>query len=253
MRASIVIAGTAFVLLLTGCSQSQSLLLQRLDPASPAAKGLAPLPAQDEPTPLTGRPSFGLYAAPPTPATLSVLANGRISPDGLYRAAMTEQGAWIARIDGAWLWQLELPPPPPPPAPPAQPGPRPPAPESLPPANVVLPLVWTSRNTLMFQDENGYWHEARPERAVITQLPAAFQGKRDLDFSPDGKQVLYATNVSGGQQLWVAAADGTNPKILGENVIGFWGPDGKPVVRQKSTQTPSTSPRSQQEQGEHRQ
>lgn len=85
-------------------------------------------------------------------------------------------------------------------------------------------------------------------------MPAVFKDKRELDFSPDGKQVLYSTNVGGGKQLWVAAADGSNPKLLGENVVGFWGEDGKPVVRKETTPlAPSASPRSQQQEGQHRQ
>lgn len=249
----------AAALLLAGCSKPPELMLQRLAPDAPAAEGLPPAPVGDAPTPLLDRPPFGLYAAAPSRETLQQLSTAPLSPDSRYRAAMGEQGLWIARVDGAWLWQVPLPetavpkPTPSQPAlpqqPPAQTGTTPgkttptqaTKPSEAPKATKYLgPLDWTSRDTLLLRDDTGTWVEIDPEGAKVTLLPAALQGKEWITFSPDRKQVLYYANGKTGKQLWVANADGTKPTLLGENVTGTWGPDGKPVVTKVQVQTTAT-------------
>lgn len=227
----------ALALISAGCGKPPELMLQRLDPKAPAASGMPATPSPEQPVPLTERLPFGLYANYPSRDTLERLSLGELSPDGRYRAAMTDQGAWVTRIDGAWLWQMELPAPgtqPAAPPPPATPGSRPLA---VPPAPVIIQgttfagaLKWTPRNTLLVQDDVGTWYEAAPAAARVTPLPAALQGKGELIFSPDGKQVMYYVTVKTAKQLWVVNIDGTNARLLGENVTGRWGPDGKPVV-----------------------
>jgi len=242
----------AAALLLAGCGKPPELMLQQLAPDAPAAAGLPPAPVAGAPTPLLDRPPFGLYASDPTRETLQMLSTAPLSPDGRYRAIIGNEGLWIARVDGAWLWQVPLPeaaaanpatnqPGGTQPLLPLQPKPgatagstnasQPPNPPAAPKATKYLgPLDWTSRDTLLMRDDTGTWAEVDPESATVKLLPAALQGKEWITFSPDRRRVLYYANGKTGKQLWVAKADGTEPKLLGENVTGTWGPDGNPVV-----------------------
>lgn len=234
-------------LLLGGCGQPQSLQLQRLDPKAPAANGLPALPLKDQPSPLTVRAPFGLYAEAPTSDTLDRLAIGPVSPDGRFRAALTDQGVWVARVDGAWLWQVELPP-------------LPVAPtanndkkkttadknktQATPPkaTRVVSNPAWTFRGSLVFQDDTGRWLEADPVTASVGLAPADLQGKEIISFSPDGKRVLYYVTTKTAKQLWVANANGSQPKFLGENMTGSWDEKGNPVATKIPTpQPPATA------------
>lgn len=213
---------------------------QGLSPDAPAARGLPPREPAGTPSPLQVRPPFGLYAQSPGIDTLTTLASGALSPDGRYRAAMTAEGPWVARVDGAWLWQIELQVPLPPPTPPVPPGTHPAKPPSPPPAPAKPPVVvgalqWTDAAQLLFQDDTGAWHLADPAGARVTALPPAFKGKEGLQFSPDGRQVLFYAPGKTGRGLWLAAADGSNPKLVGENVTGFWQKPGGNLVVQKPT------------------
>lgn len=248
----------AAALLLAGCGKPPELMLQRLAPDAPAAEGLPPAPVDGAPTPLLDRPPFGLYATAPSRETLQLLSTAPLSPDGRYRAALGAQGLWIARVDGAWLWQVPLPemaepkpttgqPPLSPPLIPQQPKPgtgpgnnngaQTPTPPTARKATKYLgPLAWTPRDTLLMRDDTGTWVEIEPVAAKVTPLPAALQGKEWITYSPDRKQVLYYANGKTGKQLWIANADGTSPRLLGENVTGAWGPDGKPLVTKVQAQ-----------------
>ncbi len=64
-------------------------------------------------------------------------------------------------------------------------------------------------------------------------------GVRDSypDLSPDGRSLLFTSNRSGRQAVWVAAADGSDPRILFDSpAIGDnpssprWSPDGKRIA-----------------------
>ncbi|HWI52997.1 MAG TPA: hypothetical protein VNT01_12735 [Symbiobacteriaceae bacterium] len=242
------LGGLVLALLLAGCGKQPELMLQRLAPDAPAAEGLPPAPVAGAPTSLLDRPPFGLYATYPSRDTLTSLSTATLSPDGRYRAAITAQGLWLARVDGAWLWQVPLPevaaPKPTAPGLPAmsqpvlpqqpgtvQPGAHQTAPQTTTKATAYLgPLDWTPRSTLLLRDDTGTWAEIDPEACKVSLLPAALQGKEWITYSPDRKQVLYYTPGKTGKQLWQAQADGTKPILLGENVTGTWGPDGKPVV-----------------------
>lgn len=238
-RSHLIPLGLTLALWLTGCSQPADLLPpDRLDPAAPAASSLPAVPGPDEPAPLASRPPFGLYAEAPTADTLAQLSQGTLSPDQRFRAALTQQGTWIARVDAAWLWQIQLPAPTTPAttqtptSPPADTGQAgttaPTATPAAPPA--IASLAWTPRATLLLRDAGGTWWEANPVWATASQLPAALQGKEELQFSPDGSKVLYYTAGTAGRQLWVAAADGSGARLLGTNVVGSWSPEGEPVV-----------------------
>ncbi len=109
-RAALLLAG----LLVAGCARSSPAEVGNehgIDPAAPVAAGHAALPLPGEPTPLVGRALSGLYASPPSADTLAALSTAPVSPDGLFRAALADGALWVTRIDGAWLWQVALPPP----------------------------------------------------------------------------------------------------------------------------------------------
>ncbi|HEY3367117.1 MAG TPA: hypothetical protein VGK74_18845 [Symbiobacteriaceae bacterium] len=228
----------ALALVAVGCNKPQGLVLQHLDPEAPAAAGLPARPAPDQPAPLTERPPFGLYAETPARDTLTALATGTSSPGDRFRAALTAQGAWVARVDGAWLWQIQLPDAAPAPgtptvpAPPAKPDSEKPNVKPAPAAGpaTVKSIEWTVRGTLLIQDSKGLWLEADPEHARVTALPAGLQGKEVVAFSPDGKQVLYYVNDKAGKQLWSANADGSKPTYLGVGLAWSWNEQGKLVV-----------------------
>lgn len=239
----------ALASLLVGCNGPQAVTMQHLDPASPGGAGLPAAPAWNAPAALAQRPPFGLYAQTPSSDTLSTLASGVLSPDGRYRAAVTGQGLWVARVDGAWLWEVPLAEPPAPaPAPAATTATdaakttTPPTPAPLPakPIKFVGTPQWTPGNTILIQDDTGNWDLANPDRVEIHALPALLQGKESPQFSPDGQQVLYYTAGKAGQQLWVARADGTAAKLMGENVIGNWNASGKLVVTKAVNPKPTS-------------
>jgi Tol biopolymer transport system component/DNA-binding winged helix-turn-helix (wHTH) protein len=54
-----------------------------------------------------------------------------------------------------------------------------------------------------------------------------------VEFSPDGKRVVFASSRSGNPEIWVADADGANPfRLTFSNQSGSprWSPDGKSIV-----------------------
>lgn len=255
------LAGALCAALLTaGCGKSPELIMQQLAPDAPAGEGRPAAPVGDQPTPLLDRPPFGLYAEYPSRDTLKSLSTALLSPDGRYRAAITDQGLWIVRVDGTWLWQVPLPdvaaPKSTAPAQPAMSQPvLPPQPGMVQPgANQTAkpvtplkatkylgPLDWTPESTLLLRDDGGNWTEISPEASKVVLLPAALQGKEWITYSPDRKQVMYYAPGKAGKALWIAKADGTDPKFQGENVTGVWGPDGKPIITKVQPATPANS------------
>lgn len=208
-----------------------------MDPKAPAAAGHLPLPLPGAPSPLTERPPQGLYAEEPSPDTLARLSSGTLSPDGRFRLATTAQGAWVARVDGAWFWQIGLPAPSPTPPEPPTPGTTLPLPPPEPPTVVGAPH-WTPHSTLLLTDSNGLWQEANPATAMAAPLPAGLQGTTGLAFSPDGRQVLYYK----GALLFTALRDGSQPKLVGEKLLGHWAPDGKLVTTQANQPVKNPGP-----------
>lgn len=252
--------GLAAALLTAGCGKPPALMMQQLAPDAPAGEGQPPAPVGTQPTPLLDRPPFGLYAIYPNRDTLVALSTAPLSPDGRYRATITAQGLWIARVDGAWLWEVPLPdvavPKPVTPTQPAmsqpvlptQPGTaKPPAGQTVSPATAskatkyLGPLDWTSQATLLLRDDAGTWVEINPEASKVTKLPAALQGKEWITYSPDRKQVMYYAQGTKGPQLWIAKADGTEPKFQGDNVTGTWGADGKVIITKTQPASPGAA------------
>jgi Tol biopolymer transport system component len=59
-------------------------------------------------------------------------------------------------------------------------------------------------------------------------------------YSPDGKTIVFASDRSGAENLWLIDADGKNPRALtkgdkGQYISPEWTPDGKYIVTSRST------------------
>lgn len=218
--------------------------------------GYPPLPTGDEPSPLNTANLFGLYAAPPSVATVEALAKGLTSPDGRFRTALTDQGAWIVRIDGAWYWQIELTTVTPngqstaqgaagnqtvgPASQQQQLGSQAGQALAAPVQTQVATALggWTPAGQLMILTSTGAWFEANPLTATVTPLAPFWQGRVGLLVSPDEKQILYNQTGPKGPQVWVANKDGSRPTLVVDNGTAVWGADGKPVVTKLPDPTP---------------
>ncbi len=60
-------------------------------------------------------------------------------------------------------------------------------------------------------------------------------------FSPDGKTIVFASDRSGGENLWLINADGKNPRALtrgdkNQYVSPVWAPDGSGIVVSRATE-----------------
>jgi hypothetical protein len=236
----LTVTSLLLICILTGCGKSPGLAMQHLDKRAPAAAGLPALPDQDQPTPLVERAPFGLYTQYPSTDTLKTLSTGLLSPDGKFRVAVTDQGVWVARIDAAWLWQVNVVPVPIAGAPNPKPNPdlNPVPPKSgtpVPPTppqgtKAVGPVEWTPKGLILLRDDVGTLLEADPQTTRVSPLPASLQGKEAITFSPNGKQIFYYATVKTGRQLWLANADGTNPMLQAENRTGKWDINNKLVI-----------------------
>jgi len=239
------------LLLLAGCATpdaSDTAMPDGVDPEAPVAAGYPAMPVPGEPTPLGDRLPSGLYASPPSADTLAALATAAPSPDGLFRAVLRNDGLWVTRIDGAWLWQVRLP---------ATTAPQAGAQGQAPASgqtdteagdqaqmaaggaqgeipNPVGPLQWTARSTLLFSDTAGRWLEAEPLTARVVPLNAFLNGATNVTPSPDGSRVLFYK----GSQLYTALRDGSQPTLVGENATGYWDDAGQLVVLQKPDAQP---------------
>jgi Tol biopolymer transport system component len=55
------------------------------------------------------------------------------------------------------------------------------------------------------------------------------------EYSPDGRHILFGSNRSGEEEIWVCDSDGSNPRQLtyldnGSTRVGSWSPDGRRIV-----------------------
>jgi len=62
-------------------------------------------------------------------------------------------------------------------------------------------------------------------------------------YSPDGKKIAYISDAGGAENVWIADADGTNPKQLSQDeqsefASPVWTPDGNYVIAGRTTQFP---------------
>ena len=76
--------------------------------------------------------------------------------------------------------------------------------------------------------------QGRPAAAPV-KVVASTRTDTAPDYSPDGRRIVFASNRSGGLEIWVCGADGSNPTrvtFLGAPVSGSprWSPDGLTIA-----------------------
>jgi len=106
----------------------------------------------------------------------------------------------------------------------------------------VEPAVSRAKPLLAFKKQVwdvNIWRLAIPAPPGRPISPSVFAPSTYLEhmprFSPDGRRVAFISNRSGSQQIWVAAADGSNPHKItsfdGPECAGLaWSPDGEQIV-----------------------
>ena len=66
--------------------------------------------------------------------------------------------------------------------------------------------------------------------------------QRSPQFSPDGTQLLYLSDESGADNLWISALDGSNPRQVSKESLAMitgpaWAPDGKSLIATRTSAT----------------
>jgi serine/threonine protein kinase/Tol biopolymer transport system component len=96
-----------------------------------------------------------------------------------------------------------------------------------------------SRGGLVFSqqhsDSNIYRIDLRDGRAVGAARPIIASSRQDGSpaISPDGRSIAFVSNRASGHDIWVASADGTNPRRLTSLPIASgprWSPDGRLIA-----------------------
>ncbi|MFL5329853.1 MAG: biopolymer transporter Tol [Gemmataceae bacterium] len=99
-------------------------------------------------------------------------------------------------------------------------------------------------------DEHMDIFEADPDGSNLKQLTNTAGYDAEGSYSPDSKQIVFCSHRSGGLELWIMNADGTNPKQLTHstkrekdgkmpyNGGPFYSPDGKRVIFRSDRQDP---------------
>ena len=127
-----------------------------------------------------------------------------------------------------------------------------------PPKNDELPL--TTTRTVEFETSEGTWIslDVSPDgRTIVFELlgdlytmPAAGGAATRLTsgpafdsqprWSPDGKRIVFLSDRSGAENIWLCDADGRNPKALTKGTNNLyaspeWTPDGNYIVASRTS------------------
>jgi Tol biopolymer transport system component/DNA-binding winged helix-turn-helix (wHTH) protein len=107
--------------------------------------------------------------------------------------------------------------------------------------DVFSPTLSLQGNRLAYTqgfDDINIWRielDARGKIKDQRELIASTFGDHGPDYSPDGKQIVFASGRSGNNGIWVCESDGSKPRLLhscGPYVTGSprWSPDGRWIV-----------------------
>jgi serine/threonine protein kinase/Tol biopolymer transport system component len=87
-----------------------------------------------------------------------------------------------------------------------------------------------------FQVDSDLWRISLHKQAKIASQPVRFLSSTKYEglpeYSPDGSKIAFMSNRSGALEIWIANADGQNPRMLTSCGISYpkWSPDGRSIV-----------------------
>jgi TolB protein len=85
----------------------------------------------------------------------------------------------------------------------------------------------------LFKDDSGQIYTACADGSELTALTHNSSGHTQPAWSPDGRQIAYAADVNGANQIFIMQADGSGTKQLTSdlaNDLPVWLPDGKSMA-----------------------
>jgi Tol biopolymer transport system component/DNA-binding winged helix-turn-helix (wHTH) protein len=98
------------------------------------------------------------------------------------------------------------------------------------------PAAATSRDRLVFSryDWDMHLYRFSPGKP-LERVAASSSSEGDPHFSPDGRRIAFFSHRSGQRAIWVAAADGSDPRQLTSHQWGWqgspnWSPDGRTIA-----------------------
>jgi serine/threonine protein kinase len=89
-----------------------------------------------------------------------------------------------------------------------------------------------------FQSNSDIWRVSLQKRAKVASEPVRFLSSTQYEalpeYSPDGSQIAFLSSRSGALEIWIANADGQNPRMLTSRGVSFsspkWSPDGRSII-----------------------
>jgi len=103
--------------------------------------------------------------------------------------------------------------------------------------NGIHPSISRQGNRLVYSqsisDTNIWRVNLSDAREPPTQLIASTRADINPQYSPDGNKIVFNSNRSGNDELWVCDADGSNPVQLvamGFSASARWSPDGQRIA-----------------------
>ena len=115
-------------------------------------------------------------------------------------------------------------------------GTRPPEAIEIAGSDASHPATAPSRDRLVFSryDWDMHLYRFAPGKP-LERVAASSSSEGDPHFSPDGRRIAFASERSGSWAIWVAAADGSQPRQLTTHRWGWqgspnWSPDGRAIA-----------------------
>jgi eukaryotic-like serine/threonine-protein kinase len=161
-----------------------------------------------------------------TPASAErTLTSQPVDPAGMAWSRDGKSILFIGEGSSSWnLWRLWID------------GTREPETIELAGANAEHPATATSRDRLVFSryDWDMHLYRFAPGKP-LERFAASSSFEGDPHFSPDGRHIAFFSARSGKVAIWVAAADGSEPRQLTSDRSGWqgspnWSPDGRTIA-----------------------